>query len=222
MKKILLSLMIAGAGLAVKAQETGVKFGVKAGVTFPTLSYSQDLEEGAKSKANTSFYIGGTVDIPVGGMFTIQPGLTFSGKGGKQEASISEGSDSFTMSASRSLMYIEIPVNAVVSFPAGSGKVFVGAGPYYGMAISGKDKIESKMTLDGVTESDDDSSDVEFGKDGDVKRGDFGLNFLAGYQLGNGFNIHAGYGLGLSNIAQNSGDLKVKNNVLSVGVGFSF
>ncbi|TCC98697.1 porin family protein [Pedobacter hiemivivus] len=222
MKKILLSLMIASAGLAVKAQETGIKFGVKAGVTFPTLSYSSDLEEGMKNKANTSFYVGGTVDIPVGGMFTIQPGLTFSGKGDKQEASVSEGGDSFSAKSSTSLMYIEIPVNAVVSFPVGEGKVFVGAGPYYGMAISGKSKMESKMTVDGVTVSDEESNDADFGKDGDTKRSDFGVNFLGGYQLSNGFNIHAGYGLGLSNIAKNSGDLKVKNNVLSVGVGFSF
>ncbi|MNK06616.1 hypothetical protein D3C87_245150 [compost metagenome] len=222
MKKILLSLMIAGAGLAVKGQETGVKFGVKAGVTFPTLSYSSDLEEGVKNKANTSFYVGGTVDIPVGGMFSIQPGLTFSGKGDKQEASVNEGGDSFSLKASTRLMYIELPVNAVVSFPVGEGKVFVGAGPYYGMAISGQSKRESKMTVDGITVSEDNSSDADFGKDGDTKRGDFGLNFLAGYQLGNGFNIHAGYGLGLSNISKNSGDFKVKNNVFSVGVGFSF
>lgn len=222
MKKFLLSLMIAGAGLAVKAQESGVKFGVKAGVTFPTLSYSSDLEEGIKNKANTSFYVGGTVDIPVGGMFSIQPGLTFLGKGDKQEASVAGDGDSFSFKGSTRLMYIELPVNAVVSFAVGEGKVFVGAGPYYGMAISGKSKVETKMTIDGVTESEEISADADFGKDGDTKRGDFGLNFLAGYQLGSGVNIHAGYGLGLSNISKNSGDFKVKNNVFSVGVGFSF
>lgn len=198
--------MIAGAGLAVKAQETGVKFGVKAGVTFPTMSISDDTEGLAKS--TTGFYVGGTVDFGLSGMFSLQPGLTLSNKGFKV------GEDGGTLTTN--LMYIEVPVNAVVNFPVGDGKVFVGAGPYYGMAISGKHKL--KGTSEGTTVSM--SEDVEFGSDGSFKRGDFGVNFLAGYQLGNGFNIHAGYGLGLSNVAQNPGD--AKNRVLSVGLGFSF
>lgn len=208
MKKFLLSLMIAGAGLAVKAQESGVKFGVKAGVTFPTMSISGDSEGIAKS--TTGFYVGGTADFGLGGMFSLQPGLTLSNKGFK----FSEEGGSLTTN----LMYIEIPVNALVNFPVGDGKVFVGAGPYYGMAISGKHKL--KGTDEGTSVSV--STDVEFGDDGTFKRGDFGVNFLAGYQLGNGFNIHAGYGLGLSNVARNSGDETAKNRVLSVGLGFSF
>jgi hypothetical protein len=206
MKKILLSLMIAGAGLAVKAQEKGVKFGVKAGATFATMSITGDTEGEAKS--TTGFYVGGTADFGLSSMFSIQPGLTLSNKGFK--ADLDGGS------ITTNLMYIEIPVNAVVNFPVGDGKVFVGAGPYYGMAISGKHKL--KGTDEGTTVSM--STDVEFGDDGSFKRGDFGVNFLAGYQLGNGFNIHAGYGLGLSNVAQDPGN--AKNRVLSVGLGYSF
>lgn len=222
MKKILLSLMIVGAALTASAQTSPVKFGVKAGVNFPNVSFSEIEEDEGKVKANTSFYLGATVDFQISEMFSVQPGLLLSGKGYKQEYSLTEGADSFSAKFSRSVMYIEIPVNAVVSFPAGSGKVFVGAGPYYAMAISGKDKSEYTETFDGETMSESESEDVDFSKDGDTKRGDFGINALAGYQLQNGFNIHAGYGLGLSNIARDSGDFKVKNKVFSIGIGFSF
>lgn len=222
MKKILLSLMIAGAGLAASAQTSPVKFGVKAGVNFPSVSFSEVEEDEGKVKANTSFYLGGTVDFQISEMFSVQPGLLLSGKGYKQELSGTEEGVTFSAKSSRSLMYIEIPVNAVVSFPAGSGKVFIGAGPYYAMAISGKDKAEFSLTGGGVSESESDSDDVDFSKDGDTKRGDFGINALAGYQLSNGFNIHAGYGFGLSNVARDSGDFKVKNKVFSIGIGFSF
>ncbi len=217
MKKLVLSLMMVGACIAASAQKNPVKFGVKAGVNFPTLNFSEDLLLGAEPKATTSFYFGGTADIPVGGMFTIQPGIILSGKGTKIEGV--GGSDNAT--AEFNLMYIEIPVNALVNIPVGDGKVFIGAGPYYGIAITGKNKLKGSLEEDGQSMSGTIEEDMEFGDDGEFKRPDFGVNFLGGYQLGNGFNIHAGYGLGLSNISQLS-EIKTKNRVLSVGVGFSF
>jgi len=207
MKKLLLSLTISAAALTASAQTSPVKFGVKAGVTFPTLSISED-EDGAV-KSNTGFYVGGTVDFGISEMFSLQPGLTLSNKGAKM--------DILGVTAKTNLMYIELPVNALVNIPVGDGKVFVGGGPYYGMAISGKNKVSGSFEGESVSESED----IEFGDDGEFKRGDFGVNFLGGYQLNNGFNIHAGYGLGLSNISNDS-DAKTKNRVFSVGVGFSF
>lgn len=207
MKKLLLSLVIAGAALTASAQTNPVKFGVKAGVTFPTMSVEGD-DDGAV-KSSTGFYVGGTVDFGISEMFTLQPGLVLSNKGAKV--------DMLGISASTSLMYIEIPVNALVNIPVGDGKVFVGAGPYYGMAISGKNKFKGSFDGESISESED----VEFGDGGDFKRSDFGVNFLGGYQLNNGFNIHAGYGLGLSNINGDSNG-NSKNRVFSVGLGFSF
>ncbi|WP_316803841.1 porin family protein [Pedobacter nototheniae] len=218
MKKLTLSLlMVAGLGLAASAQTSPVKFGVKAGVTFPSLTTSGSDAGGetAFNKSTTSFYVGGTVDIPVSEMFSVQPGLSLIGKGGKESNLAGT-----TLSAKINTMYIEIPVNAVVSFKTGdAGKVFIGAGPYYAMAISGKLKVG------------DQSADIKFGKSEDnlgeddlgLRRGDFGVNFLGGFQLNNGLNIHAGYGLGLSNILpEGNGNVKLKNSVISVGVGFSF
>ena len=219
MKKLLLSLTISAAALTASAQTSPVKFGVKAGLTFPTMSFSESV--GADIKANTSFYVGGTVDIPVSEIFTIQPGLTFLNKGFKIDESMSLEEMSVSAVAKTGIQYLELPVNALANFPLGDGKLFLGAGPYYAMALSGKVKTEVKGSMDGESASESGSEKIEFGKDGDLKRGDFGVNFLGGYQLSNGFNIHAGYGLGLSNISNDS-DSKTKNRVLSVGVGYSF
>lgn len=226
MKKLLLSLMlVAGLGYAATAQKTpakgGVKIGVKAGVNLAKIVVT-GLEGEEKdiydkgNKMNTSFYIGGIVDVPVSSMFSVQPGLTLSGKGGKVEYTSDGGGAS--IKNTNNVMYIEVPVNAVVNFQAGAGKFFVGAGPYFGMGITGKSK--SEVTIGGVTEKD--SEDVKFGSEADeTKRTDFGANFLLGYQLKNGLNLHAGYGLGLSNTS-NSDQNKTKNNVISVGLGFTF
>jgi Outer membrane protein beta-barrel domain len=209
MKKLVLSLaLVAGLGLAATAQKSPVKFGVKAGVAFPNMTISNS-DFSASLKSNPSFYVGGTVDLPLGEIFSVQPGLTLIGKGTK--AVETDGNDIYTTKIST--MVLELPVNLMASFSAGPGKIFVGAGPYYSMALSGKYKSSGSEDLE---------EDIEFGSDGEFKRGDLGLNFLAGYQLKNGFNVHGGYGLGLSNISAESDEVKTKNKVFSVGVGFSF
>jgi len=214
MKKTLLSLaLVAGLGLAANAQTAPAKFGVKAGITFPNMTLSTDGVS-ASQKSNTSFYLGGTVDLALSEMFAVQPGLTLIGKGTKA----SDTDEGGVSTEKIGIMYLEIPVNFVASFQAGSGKVFVGAGPYYAFALGGKSKYEDS---EGTYKE-----DIQFGSSDDdmLKGGDLGLNFLAGYQLSNGFNVHAGYGLGLTNLnpSSESDNYKIKNKVFSVGVGFSF
>ena len=210
MKKILLSLFAVATLTSVSmAQTNPIKFGVKAGVAFPNMTFTSSGVS-ASFKTNTSFYVGGIVDVPVSDIFSVQPGLTLIGKGTKLEET--DGTE--TVAVRISNMYLELPVNLMANFAVGPGKIFIGAGPYYSMALSGKYKV----SMGGASEEED----VTFGSDGEFKRGDFGLNFLAGYQLKSGFNIHAGYGLGLSNISPESEGATSKNKVFSVGLGFMF
>src|SRR5215217_2211569 len=216
MKKLLLSVMLVGAALCASAQDGSVRFGIKAGATFPNVSVSEDF--GLKFKTNTSFYAGATVDISVSDMFSVQPGLTFMGKGFKLDESVSDedGNVLGSVSAKANLFYIEVPVNILVNIPVGENKVFLGAGPYYGMGITGTTKVKGIVGDESVSESED----IEFGDDGEFKRADYGINFLAGYQLFNGFNIHAGYGLGLADINAETDPesdevvAKIKNRVI--------
>ncbi|SOD15192.1 porin family protein [Pedobacter xixiisoli] len=206
MKKILLLLTLAaGLNVATNAQDKPVSFGVKAGVAFPNLVYSAEGMS-ASADAKTSFYVGAIADINVSEIFSVQPGLTFMNKGTK--------SDALDAGASINFSYLELPVNLVANFNAGPGKFFLGAGPYAAYALSGNSKVDGEKY------------DAEFGSgEEQVKRMDFGVNFLTGYKLTNGLNLHVGYGLGLgnlSNISENGTDLKIKNKVFSVGLGFNF
>lgn len=233
MKKLFTTLSILVTAVCAFAQTSQVKFGIKTGVTFPTISANggasaYDGPEPPDYKMNTSFYLGGTVDIPVSAVFSIQPGLTLIGKGGRAQvynSNFEPGSNLYIFEGSYKLniMYLEIPVNAVFSFNVGDGNIFFGAGPYYGFGIGGKIKIDGVETRADIKANEKSERDVKFGNDEEFKRGDFGLNLLAGYQLKNGFNIHAGYGLGLKTItSENIRFYQEKNRVLSVGVGFSF
>jgi len=208
MKKLLLSATILFGSIGAFAQG-GLGYGLRAGVNIPKYSF-----ENGSSESNTGFFVTGYLDAPVSPNFSIQPGLSLQNKGAKWSAG--DGNNSGELK--QSIMSLDIPVNAVAKFPTGaSGNFFVGAGPYVGFALSGKNKASGNVGgAEGRTEW-----DVEFGSgDGDeLKRTDFGVNFLAGYQLSNGFQINAGYGLGLTNLSPVS-NLSTKNRVWSVGIGF--
>lgn len=196
MKKLLLSAAILFGSLGAFAQG-GLGYGLRAGVNIP--KYSTSLGD---TKSNTGFFVTGYLDAPVSPYFSIQPGLSLQSKGAKW-LETSNGD------LKENIMTLDIPVNAVAKFPTGgSGNFFIGAGPYVGFALSGKYKADGK------------DWDVKFGSgdDDNLKRTDFGVNFLAGYQLTNGFQINAGYGLGLTNLAPNNGS--IKNRVWSIGIGF--
>lgn len=208
MKKLLLSfgavvLLAAGA-------QAQTSYGLKAGVNLGKYS-----NFGENQSNNTSFYVTGFADLPVAPQFSIQPGVSLQGKGSKFEGNYENiGAN---VESSINTMSIEVPVNAVYYIPAGSGNVFLGAGPYIGFNISAKEKLKGNLgDYNG-----DKEWDLEIGNDKDLKLIDAGVNFMAGYKLNNGFLINAGYGLGLTNLAPNS-DETVSNRVLSFGVGFQF
>lgn len=224
MKKIysvVIACLLTGSAVAQTTSRTtssGIKYGIKAGINFATVSLSGndvDSEEKDALKSQTSFMIGGLVDIPVGTSFSVQPGLTLSGKGSKSEFS----ETGYSSKDQTNIMYLEVPVNAVYKI----GGIYFGAGPYAAFALSGKEKWEENM--DG--EVDKGEEDLQFGNnpdEDDLRRGDFGINLLGGYQLSNGLNVGLNYGLGLNNILPESNDYdyKAKNRVFSVTVGFTF
>lgn len=203
MKRKLLS--IAAALCFIAGAKAQTSYGIKAGVNFAKYKISGGNAT-YTSDANTSFYITGYADIPVAPSFSVQPGLSLQGKGGK----ISAGEFDNDKDMKDNLMYIEVPVNIVYYIPTGeAGKFFLGAGPYAGFGI------HAKSSQGNYSES------GSFG-DAGIKTFDAGLNFLGGYKLTNGFLINAGYGLGLTNMYKDLDGVTSKNRVFSVGVGFQF
>ncbi|MNV77857.1 hypothetical protein D3C71_1713150 [compost metagenome] len=157
------------------------------------------------TESSTSFYLTGYLDAPLANNFSIQPGLSLQGKGGKGLTLIDF--EELGNNVKLDLMYLELPVNFVYSIPTGnSGNVFLGAGPYAGLGLSAKAKAENVKI------------DVGFG-DNKLKRFDAGINFLAGYRLSNGFLINGGYGLGLVDMAGGEGG-SLENRVFSIGIGY--
>lgn len=210
MKKILLSLGAAILFVAGAQAQTG--FGLKAGVNFPSYSYG-DSDDLSDTKSTVNFHVTGYLDARVAPGFYIQPGLSLQGKGAKLIESTALGGSEVTQNT----MWLDVPVNFVGKFPVGGGNVFLGAGPYVGFGLSGKNKVSLN---EGATSGE---REFKFGKDETLKGTDFGVNFLAGFKLGNGLLLNANYGLGLTNIAgERNISSDIKNRGFSVGLGFEF
>jgi hypothetical protein len=205
MKKnvVLLLLALVATTLTSYAQ---VSFGVKAG--FSSSSVSFDESEGTKRLA--AFHAGVIADLSLAESFSLQPQLLYSAKGVKVpdiDANLN------VTTASYKLNYLELPVNFLYKPQVGPGKLFVGAGPYLALGLSGKYQ-DIKVKFDGKKAEDLDETDENI----HAKALDAGANFLAGYELNNGLLFSINYSLGLTNIDPDGS--KSKNGYFGISVGY--
>ncbi len=214
MKRLFLVAAALVFGGATFAQTTGTtRFGLKGGVNLPKYKYVNDANNTSnETESTTNFNLTGYAEIPVSGMFSVQPGISLQGKGAKYF-------DNGTDKHEDNVLAIEIPVNLLVNLPVGPGRIYLGGGPYAGFNIAGQKKFD----IAGI----ETERDLKFGdKSGDdLKALDFGFNALAGYQLSSGLNFGAGYGFGLTNLSPgstSSTNMEKNNRVLSFTVGYAF
>lgn len=163
--------------------------------------------EGLTSGPDTPFgiHFGKIFELPVTGIFTFQTGLLFSAKGTDYQID----STDFSLSP----IYIEIPVNAVLSFGTDAVKVSLFAGPYFAFGVGGT-MLESGRGL----------KDLRFGtgENKDLKPFDIGLNFGVGICIKK-FMVTAQYGIGLTNVSPHTADnSEMKNKVIGISINSSF
>jgi hypothetical protein len=182
------------------------------------------------AKMLTSFHAGIRGDIPLGNIFSFQPGLFFTGKGTKSKSG-DESSVTY-YKATTNPYYVELPLNFVFKIADAKGsRFFAGAGPYLAVGVSGKNKVEGKylgIAFSGEEDirfSDDDPTTLDYEEGagfGILKRFDYGLNGTAGLE-GKSMTLALNYGFGLSKLqsgGNSSSDNNNKHRVLSVSLGF--
>jgi len=218
----LFSLFIVNA----KAQKSSVI--LRAGVNLANVSVT-DKGGIDDAKTLTSFQVGIIGDLNVAPFLAIQPGLIFTGKGTKAQSG-NQGDANFYR-ATTNPYYLEIPVNLVFKTTTGPTKFFAGAGPYLGIGIAGKNKVNGSFMGAGFSSeekidwSNDDPTTTDFEEGaglGIMKRFDYGVNGTVGIETAN-LVLSANYGLGLAKIQSGNGsgdDSNNKHRVLSFTLGF--
>tara|TARA_R110002012_G_scaffold66701_3_gene174374 strand:- start:12223 stop:12843 length:621 start_codon:yes stop_codon:yes gene_type:complete len=206
MKKLLLFTAVAlFAFTSVQSQE--FRLGAKAGLNVASLGGDSYYGGLGSLGSRTSFHIGGIVEIPLMGKFSLQPELLYS----------SEGSDwSFgTLGEDTKLDFIRVPVLAKFYIIEG---LSAEAGPVFGVLVN----------AEGTYYNND--GDLVSGDAKDYYRSfdaQFGIG--ASYRLNMGFFFSLRYNKGLLNVNEeyrvlgttyNTG--KNQSNVFQVSAGYSF
>jgi len=159
----------------------------------------------------TTFNIEGVVELPVKYGFWLQSGLGIAGKG----SVLHDGA----LTTTTHLTYLDLPLNIMRKFTfTDIGKFYIGAGGYVANGISGSFYYQ--------TPSSSSTDFVRYGNEDDFRRIDFGLNFLAGFELKNKLTFDVKYSRGLNNIAsdpqEDTGIIDIRNRVFTLGLGYLF
>jgi hypothetical protein len=205
MKKLLLFIgIIISTTAVVRGQK--LQYNFQAGLGFATQGIvNPDI---LSVNSVTTYNIGVSVDIPIKRFF-IEPGIGIVGKGVKEY----QNAETQTIT----LTYLDVPLTAIYKFDLPTlGKLYLGAGPYVSMGLSGNNQDEVVNSTTG--------SAIVFGRTDDYKLIDYGLNFTAGLALNSHLTFHIKYSYELNNIASDAPDdvntTSVKNKVFSIGLGF--
>lgn len=210
--------------------QSGVR--IQGGINLANVTVTNDgrIDE---AKQLSSFRIGVIGDMHLASLLYFQSGLVYTGKGSKVQHGTEGAAGYFRQTFNP--FYLEIPANVLIKVPLGAGgSLFVGAGPYLGIGIAGKNKTEGKTSL-GVAYSSE--SKIRYSNDdpttlneeegagfGMVRRFDYGLNGTAGIE-GKSIVLGINYGMGLAKLqsgSSSSANDNNKNRVLSFTVGFKF
>jgi hypothetical protein len=157
------------------------------------------------TEGGTGIHFGMVFSVPLTDYLALRPGAIFTSKGTAYKID--------TVRISISPIYIEIPVNAALTFGTQNLGVTLTAGTYLSCGVGGNKIV-------GVEES----KDILYGsgEDKDLKLFDFGVNFGAGFNF-RGFLISAQYELGLANLSPlASADMEIKNSVVGISLISSF
>jgi len=201
MKKVIISAAILFSALfnINATAQTQTKLGVKLNANLTNVKLT-DLQ-GVKEEFNPGASVGGFVKIQFNENFALQPELMFN----YTEAKVKQSGESLKFKYAA----VEIPVYALGQIKAGTGKVFLGAGPHIGYGFS----------ADSATEH------LPAGSPGENKlemdHWYMGGSAIAGYEFRNGLSVHAGYQLG-RDLSSSSNGSKVNTQTISLGVGYKF
>jgi len=194
------------------AQTYAQKFGVRAGVQFPSMLQKDDDDTYTDdNKMKLGFQVGGVFEYPLMDALSLEGGLIMSLKGAKMKEE--DGDYSYTQNTN--LFYLVIPITAKYTADLGNIKLYGQAGPSLGIGISGK----LKWTEDYDGDEETGTETVEWGSEADddhYKRPDIGLHIGGGVVV-SGIQFGLFYELGMANLSPSTHNgFKIKNRTFGL------
>ncbi|PSL30911.1 outer membrane beta-barrel protein [Chitinophaga ginsengisoli] len=224
MKKIILFILLVISIAPVYAQTSvGVIGGYNLSFVYPDINWTPS---NYKVSYGTGWRTGFVADQHLWKDFYLQPQLIFNQKS-YNYSTIANVNDAH-YKYKRHLLYLELQAHLLYKPKIGNGRLFLGAGPYIGRGISGRERVEgydqdgrfSSLGYDIIKykkpppfNRDYDEENVTYMKPYDV-----GINLLAGYELKNGLFFNVIYSLGTNNTSYDA--TRSYNGYLGLTVGY--
>ena len=186
MKKILFTTLLITVSFALSAQ-----LGLRGGINYSDVSINgiSDVETGSK----IGFHAGLQGHLGIGNILSVRPALLYNIKGAKVDQS--------GASDSKSLHYLEVPINLGLKLGTDAFALILEGGPYFGYLVN---------TGDGLFN--------------DIGKSDWGANFGAVIELDN-IGIGANYSNSLTDVDgsdQIDQAFRLKNGNLAAFIYFKF
>lgn len=214
-------LMILTAGLfAVHEVNAQITLAPELGVYNSDMVYKSNSGNTINKESKYMPRVGAVLNFHVYRNFSIETGLFYKQTGVKANQLISYYAGSSGFDSDLKLNNFELPVSLRYDYKLGkAGSLFGAAGPYMGYAFKGTSK--GVTYINGVAS--DNNYDVTLGSGTayNMKRIDLGFNFGLGYQSPIGLYLRAQYGLGLTDLS-NQSTKTMRNRGASLAVGYAF
>lgn len=210
------------------------RFGVIGGVNYSGINpYTNQYYDGGSSATTFHkeffmyrFNAGLQFDFKLGKALHFRPDLLYTQKGWTDH-SISGLNQSTPLEIyTYKVNYVETPLNIIYGTPLGNGKVFIGGGPYVAYGIGGKfankpfgaDWIYGDIVFDKPLTTYPPPPKIG------IKRWDYGVNGLIGYEFNFGLTLDLRYELGIPTVYYKNDIDQIlggtKYDVFSLNVGF--
>ncbi|MEH6304295.1 porin family protein [Olivibacter sp. CPCC 100613] len=184
------------------AQDKPLSFGIKAGPNLSNHRLGGNMK-GFKSKMNIGGSVGGFVKYDLGANFALQSGIDVHYKISNLEAKTDQSSAKFKSFG------VEIPLYGILQGALGSGKAFIGAGPYVGYGITAKYNGTNLFKKNAETGG------------AALNRFDYGVGGIIGYDFDKNFQINASYQFGLADLHKAQGG-SMKSQGAAIGFVYKF
>jgi hypothetical protein len=186
----------------LSAQDNPVSVVFKAGSSLSNYRLGGDMK-GFKSKMNFGGAVGGFIKYDISTNFALQSGIDVYYKTSELESQADKSSDKLKSWG------VEIPLYGIVQVELGSGKAFIGAGPYLGYGISAKSDGANLFKKNSET-----------GKAA-MNRLDYGVGGIIGYDFNKNWQINASYQFGLADLHKGKGG-SMKSHGAAIGIAYKF
>lgn len=181
------------------------------GANLNSLHHSDDIQ--TLKNNMTGLKAGLALNLKIGNNLYLEPGIFFDMK----NAHFKQTDNGLIFERDYSLQYLTIPVNFLGHLPIGIGKIFVSAGPYIGIGLSG----DQEFTIDGISAV---LGDEVFGSNPyQLNQYDLGMNIGAGYITPIGLYGRVQYGWGFKNISNvDQQQINLRSWQISIGWSIDF